>query len=447
MKIANIFILCLFLISLIPFTLAEDTRLSLSNRGSTSNSEDSTDNSDTDDKTKESREALKNQLEEIKEERENLQNLRKEKIKNLEDAKERLQEHKKDLRRACDDNNTDACERAKEQIRNGAKNVLVKVAEKLLTFIERTTLRIETLRLDTPTQTTLLTELASTKKEVLALQEKINALDENANAETYRELSQLLKEEGKELQTTLRDLMQKGLTKKIHDYAQRMHAALTGIAQHIQKLQDKGVDTSKVQILFEELKAELSKVDTLTGEDAAKQLRVAHAKMKEVLHTLRELQQDEMQKKPEETKETKNTEKSQEETKEKIQNNPIPDNTPIASLSAANCDFTLSPGNSFYLSEKKVAYLSHDTTNRELKFVSDETSLEVTYEPVSGYCNKPLGRLALILEGKTNLLYINLDTTSTTYGALTQLVQENPPGVTVTYTDPNTGNVVTTVTQ
>ena len=213
------------------------------------------------------------------------------------------------------------------------------------------------------TKKELLQELTQSKEEIQTLKDKIESMNYDATAEQYKEISQELKAKGKELKSLLKDIVQKTVTKKTHDYAKRMLGAINGIEQRIDKLQNAGADTSKIEALLAQFKEQLAKVELYEGAEAAKQLRIAHKTMTDILHALSELQKDISEQKREERTETR---------KEKQRNRQSDDDSDIK--------------------EKE----NEDTEDDDSEDSSDNTN-----------------------RGANN-------------------------GITVTYTDPNTGNVVTT---
>ncbi len=329
-KLFALLVMAVFILSIVPFTLAEidsaDVSVQEENESSevedsemeeTSDSGDDGDdsNDETDDdkaeEIKKIKSAVINQLREkrqnVKEDLKEKRKLTKEQVKakplpgqkikelnqRIKDAREKYQalkdkreeaienfkEHKKEFdqvrRKAkeCVNGENEECAKVKKNLKKGVRQHLIKTSDVIAKSLEKTINRVESaVVLSAEEKEQLLAELEADKAELAELQEKVAALAEEASAEELKEAIKDLKKKWQELKKVQQKAIAYLISSKTENVVEKVSTNFPEKMQaKIDRLAEAGVDVSELEEILEKYNGQ---VETLkqSHEEAKEKL-------------------------------------------------------------------------------------------------------------------------------------------------------------------------------
>jgi len=302
----SIFMLSLFLISAIPFALAEEGRVEATATGElkplssrteirteikTENDERKGDSKEriierrkeTQDKREEFKEKRREEFRDIKKEmRQDLRLKIEEKRKNFLEGKKELRLEFRDRLKSCKGDETENCKTTRGEAKVDAQANLLHAIDRILIHIDKIQERIEDSRMSMKTE--LLTALETDEKKILALQTNVEALGENVTAEELRTYSKELKDLWKNIHQNLRISISVGANFGVHGVLVRAEKLETRLDTVLKELKEQGEDVTTAEKTTASFKTHIEKAKNLSGQaDAKFKLALKSSEEKEAL--------------------------------------------------------------------------------------------------------------------------------------------------------------------
>jgi len=197
------------------------------------------------DARKDLREKMKDARNEMKEMRKSIREHRKESREKMKLQREKISRHKDELRK-CRGSDTEDCRTKRKEAKGTAKETLLAVAERALTFLESTKEKVSNSDLDNKDE--LLQKFNARIEEVNSALDTVNALGEDSTKDEYHAAAKALRSTVKGVKSDVRNGAHNLIRKKMSKALKKGDQLTDKLERTIKRLERKGIDTSGVDI-------------------------------------------------------------------------------------------------------------------------------------------------------------------------------------------------------
>ncbi len=236
------------------------------------------------------KEKIKKAEERIKEARDKYQEVKERRQKAVDDLKEQNNELKElnEKSKKCKDE-SEVCKDSKKSLKKGVQKHLVKTNEVIAKSLEKIANRIEASKLSDEEKQTLLAELESKKTEIVALQEKASALNENSTKQDYQDAIKELKQKWQEVKKVEQKAISLLISSKMQNLVEKVSSEYSNRLQaKVDELKAKNIDTSALSTLVEKYNQEADVLKQLQTDAKSKLLSGDLAGYKELQPKIKE---------------------------------------------------------------------------------------------------------------------------------------------------------------
>ena len=183
------------------------------------------------------------------------------------ETRDKFRDAKKHIREVCaEDPESDVCVEAKDKAKTNAADHLKSAAEHVLATLERTYERVENSDLGEDRKAKILAELEASIAEVGAVLGTLDELGEDITREDVKEAAKVLRDALKEVQKGIKHGIGRVASHRIGGVIKKMEKLDTKFDRVIAKLADKGHDVSDAEALKADFSAKLDSAEALHAE-------------------------------------------------------------------------------------------------------------------------------------------------------------------------------------
>ena len=187
-------------------------------------------------KYKQNKEQLKERLAKAKERRKIV-------MQKHQQAKERIKERREQLT-ACKDSETESCKGLRKETKRNTKNYMSGVAEHMLSMIAKTKERVEASDMPDEQKREILTKLDAQAEEVASALDSMEELGEESSKEDFKEAAKVLRESWKETKKGIKKGVGTAAANKIRAAGVRMERLSAKVQKMLERLESSGQDVS-----------------------------------------------------------------------------------------------------------------------------------------------------------------------------------------------------------
>lgn len=176
---------------------------------------------------------------------------------NHQEARQKIQERKEQLN-ACKGSETEDCKQARKETKTQTKRYLAGVAEHVMGLIAKTKERVQASNMGEEQKAKIMAKLDEHAAEIAGASDSIEELGEDSAKEDYVEAAKLIRESWKGTQNEIKKGAGKVAANKIRALNTRMEQLQTKLRSTVQRLQNAGEDVTPVKAQLEEFEAKLA---------------------------------------------------------------------------------------------------------------------------------------------------------------------------------------------